>query len=49
MLRKTLWIAFHHEPDDLVRTATYIGASAIAVRTANPLGREVIQNIILQA
>jgi hypothetical protein len=42
MLKKMLWIAFHHQPDDLVKTAHYIGAWAVAVRTANPLDRTII-------
>jgi hypothetical protein len=42
MLRKMLWIAFHHDPDELIQKANYIGAWAVAVRTANPLDKDII-------
>jgi hypothetical protein len=37
MLRKTLWVAFSFDPDDLIQKATYIGAAAVAIRTVNPI------------
>src|SRR5262245_14311545 len=35
MLKKVLWIAFDHQPEELIRVAKYITASGVAIRTSD--------------